>query len=278
MDAAEVPLPNFLIIGAQKSATRWLRINLGKHPDIYTAPAEPSYFNLRWEQGPDWYRTQFPDWSGERFVGEATPGYMILRQKPDEVAARIDRDLPDVRLLALLRNPVDRLYSAFVHHMRRGRIATDADLLDRVGQVDPPFDPQQLVAGGLYAASLEPYLQTFGDRLRVFLHDDLLDDPARIYGEALRHIGAPETYRPEDLEDVVFSRRPLEGSSYMGEDGGKRQLTEDERQQLFRYFESDVQRLEELLGRDLSLWRPRPHSQDDPARSGDPAWGGDRSA
>ena len=76
-------LPTFVIIGAQKCATRWLRMNLGKHPDIYTARSELAFWNTekRVERlGLDWYRHQFEGRKGEPIVGEATPGYMIWRR------------------------------------------------------------------------------------------------------------------------------------------------------------------------------------------------------
>ena len=105
----ELPLPNFLVIGAQKSATRWLRLNLGRHPEVFTADHEIGFFNDigRYDgAGPQWYREQFSGWAGEPHVGEATPGYMFWRHHPDRLAARIDETLPGVRLIAILRSEV----------------------------------------------------------------------------------------------------------------------------------------------------------------------------
>ena len=68
----EPPLPTFLIIGAQKSATRWLRFNLGLHPDVYVAPSEIEFFNNRNrynDLGVSWYRAQFEGSAGEPIVG-----------------------------------------------------------------------------------------------------------------------------------------------------------------------------------------------------------------
>jgi len=163
MSTRRPPLPTFIIIGAQKSATRWLRQNLGCHPDIFTAPREVKYFNHPERVaalGTDWYRAQFEGWAGEPVSGEATPGYLMLGHHPHEVATRIKAAVPDVRLIALLRNPMDRAYSAFVHHKRAERIRPGARLLDTVRSCAPEDDWMGIVTGGWYAASLGPFLGT----------------------------------------------------------------------------------------------------------------------
>lgn len=250
---ARSPLPTFLIIGAQKSATRWLRINLGEHPEIFTAPAEVHYWNntnrVR-KLGLDWYREQFADWRGERVVGEATPGYMIWRHHPAEVARRIKRHLPETRLLAILRNPLDRANSAMLHHIRRGRLDPSSRLIDVVRERTPPEkDRFCLVSGGWYAASLAPFAKHFGEQLLVLLHDELLDAPDEVYRRALQHVGAEDDFVPSSLCEVRFS-----GST--GEGARRSAMTPEERVELWGYFRDDVARLEKLLGRDLSGWRP----------------------
>jgi Sulfotransferase domain len=247
---AAPPLPTFIIIGAQKSATRWLRQNLGKHPDIFTAPREVKYFNhtKRVAQlGPDWYRAQFDGWAGEPVVGEATPGYMMLGHGPADVARRIRATVPDVRLIAVLRNPVDRAHSALVHHKRAGRIHPRAGLLETVRRCRPEEDWMGIVTGGWYAVSLQPFVELFGDRLLVLLHDDIGPDPRAVFAGALRHVGAAPDFVPTSLERVVFSNRD-------GGDAGTVASAEDWAE-LFEYFRDDVDRLERLLGRDLSIWR-----------------------
>lgn len=253
-----LPLPTFLIIGAQKSATRWLRMHLGKHPEVFTVDAELTFFNssVRFEQGLDWYRTKFEGWAGEPIVGEATPAYMMWRANPARTAARIDESLPGVRLMALLRNPVDRTYSAFIHHMQRDRIPADADLLEWVRSVAPKHDKLGVIAGGWYAESLAPYFAKFGERLRVFLHDDVVERPEQTYAHALEHIGASPGFLPKELQRIRHSGKPPETSPYAEGGGGRRELTPEERAEIYAYFRRDVEWLEELLGRDLSFWRP----------------------
>jgi hypothetical protein len=249
--AGEPPLPTFIVIGAQKSATRWLRQNLGRHPDIFTAPREVKYFNHPKRVatlGLDWYRAQFEGWAGEPITGEATPGYMMLGHRPAEVAARVAATVPDVRLVALLRNPVDRAYSAFVHHKREQRVHPRARLLDTVRSCAPEDDWMGIITGGWYAASLQPFLDVFGDHLLVLLYDDIRPDPRRVFDCAVRHVGAAPGFLPPSLERVVFSNQRAAEL-----DAGP---SAAERCELFEYFRDDVDRLEAILGRDLSMWRP----------------------
>jgi hypothetical protein len=251
MDRPDPPLPTFLIIGAQKSATRWLRTNLGKHPDVYTTPSELSFFNhqqkvRRW--GLDWYRQQFEGWDGEPVLGEATPGYMIPRHDPMATAKRIDRDLPDVRLIALLRNPIDRAESALRHHARRGRIPARTKLTKAAKSRRGSVRHLGLVQAGLYAECLRPYSRRFGDRLLVLLHDDVVNDPQYVYRRTLQHIGAEPSYLPPELAEVVFSnRKPAEATEA---------LTYEERCEMWGYFKDDVRRLQRMIGRNLSIWNP----------------------
>ncbi|MEJ7583617.1 MAG: hypothetical protein WKF43_05885 [Acidimicrobiales bacterium] len=111
----------------------------------------------------------------------------------------------------------------------------------------PEQDWLGLVDGGRYAASLEPFLSRFGDRLLILLHDDIRDGPRSGYEQALDHIGATGGYLPPGLADVVSSN--LQG----GEAGPA--ISAEDRAQLFELFSEDVARLETMIGRDLSMWR-----------------------
>jgi hypothetical protein len=218
---------------------------------VFAPGNEPQFFNNRKyfeDLGTDWYRAQFAGWSGERFVGEATPGYMMLRHHPDVIAARIKETIPDARMLAILRNPVDRTRSAMVHFIKRELIPPEADLMELVRSTPPKRDKLGLIVGGLYAASLEPFRATFGDQLTVLLHDDLRDHARGVYEHALRHIGAAPGFVPADLEEVVWSNQHI---------APRRELTPAERSELYEFFAADIDALSELIGRDLGMWRPK---------------------
>lgn len=254
MEPLVLPLPTFLIIGAQKSATRWLRLNLGLHPEIFTSSREIEFFNNgdRFEaDGEAWYRQQFEGWNGERIVGEATPGYMFWRHRPGLVAERIQQMLPDVRLIATLRNPIDRAQSAMVHHIEGKSLPGDSILVDLVKSVPPERDKLGIIVGGWYAASLEPYQERFGDRLLVVLHDDVDDDPRGVYDQALRHVGTEPNFVPPEFERVRFSHQ-----QHASNEPGRQPLTLDERREIWEYYAEDVAKLEKMIGRDLSIWDP----------------------
>ncbi len=246
--------PTFVIIGAQKSATRWLRINLGLHPEIFTARSEIHFWNNahRVEKlGFEWYGEQFEGWKGESIVGEATPGYMFWRHQPELVAQRLKDHHPGVKVIAILRNPVDRAQSALKHQIRRKRIPAKSRLLDVVRERGAPESEWFcFVSGGWYGASLAPYVEHFGDQLLVLFHDDVTADPARPFRAALEHVGADPGFTPPDLSHVVFSNQ-------VGREGRKNQLTADDRVELWEYFREDVARLEQMLGVDLSHWAPQ---------------------
>jgi Sulfotransferase domain len=252
-DRVELPLPTFLIIGAQKSATRWLRQNLGEHPDIFTSPYEIGFFNSpkRFESlGVGWYREQFVGWDGEPIVGEATPGYMMWRHEPSVVAKGIKDTIPDVRLIAILRNPVDRANSALVHHIKHERLHPRSSLVDLARERPADRDRLGLVAGGWYAASLQPYQSLFGEQLCVMLHDDIRDDPGTAYEIALHHVGASPGFVPQNLHELVYSNQQGESSLW------KRDVSPAERETLRGYFRDDLRKLEQMIGRDLSVWEP----------------------
>lgn len=254
---AQGPFPTFLIIGAQKSATSWLVVNLNKHPDVFVAERELHFFNHRYREGVAWYRSQFQKRSSEKAVGESTPGYMMWREQPRITAARIDGLLPDVRPIALLRNPIDRAYSAFIHHMVKGRVPTEADLLQTIRKMPPDRDTMSLISGGWYSESLDPYMRRFGDRLLVLLQEQVRHDPEGLYAQICRHIGVDDEYRVPGLRDVQFSNQPPPTSIYATPHGsGRKSLSPEVQEQLWRYFEDDVRRLEKILGADLSAWRP----------------------
>jgi len=111
-------LPNFIICGTQKGGTSALYYFLKKHPEIYLPPKkEVHYFDLNYQKGLKWYEKHFKGASSKyKAIGEASPSYMYLEEVPE----RIHEVLPDVKLIFILRNPVDRAYSHYWHEVKLG--------------------------------------------------------------------------------------------------------------------------------------------------------------
>ena len=126
-------LPNFLILGAQKAGTTSLFDYLGQHPEVYPSPIKETHFfdhgGVRQTYagpvripGPkikslEEYEGLFDGVRDEKAVGEATPTYLYL----PGVAERIRHHVPEARLIAILRDPVERAYSGYQHAVRNGR-------------------------------------------------------------------------------------------------------------------------------------------------------------
>jgi hypothetical protein len=212
------PLPDFLVIGAQKAGTTALYAYLRWHPGI-TGPSwkEVSFFDRHWWRGESWYRGHFPLRSGGKLVGEASPSYLFHPLAPERARAMV----PDARLVAVLRNPVDRAYSQYQHAVALGRESLSFDPApaaegDRTqGEVDRLVaDPRAFsrewwdhtyAARGLYAEQLERWLAVFPrERLLVVTTDELGERPAETYASILAFLGAP----PHELDDYprVFDR------------------------------------------------------------------------
>ncbi|MEO8394341.1 MAG: sulfotransferase domain-containing protein, partial [Chloroflexota bacterium] len=117
--SAQRQLPYFIVIGAQKGGTTSLIWNLGDHPQIKRALAkEIHFFDLNFSRGEDWYRAYFPPQTSRTISGEATPAYLFY----PFIAERIAQLVPNVKLIALLRDPVSRAYSHIQMEARKGRV------------------------------------------------------------------------------------------------------------------------------------------------------------
>ena len=250
LTARRRPLPDFLVIGAQKAGTTALYAYLRWHPGI-AGPSwkEVSFFDRHWWRGEAWYRGQFPLRAGERLVGEASPSYLFHPLAPERARAVV----PGAKLVALLRDPVDRAYSQYQHEVALGReplsfedaLAAEDERL--VGEVERLIaDPRAFsrawwdhtyTARGRYAEQLERWLEAFpSEQLLVVRTEDLGERPAETYASILAFLGA----EPHELPDYprVFDRdyEPMRAET---------------RAALAATFAEPNRRLEALLGREL---------------------------
>ncbi len=198
------PLPDFLILGAQKSGTTALYAYLRRHPEI-TGPAwkEVSYFDRHYRRGPAWYRGNFPLRAHGAIVGEASPSYLFHPLAPGRAAAL----LPNALLIALVRDPADRAHSHYHHEVALGREELPfEEALEReeerlAGELDRMHDDSgyfshawwnhTYLARGRYADQLARWLDHFPrERLLVLSNEELAERPVETYARVLAFLGA----------------------------------------------------------------------------------------
>ena len=248
-------LPDYLIIGAQKSGTTSLYRYLLHHPDVVPArQKEVHFFDRQFDRGPGHYRSFFPlratlapipGVRSRRITGEASPSYLVDPPVAERAAALV----PDARLIAVLRDPVERAYSHYRHKVRNSletlpfAEALDAEA-DRLAGNVPGVGPAEAlehfsyVTRGLYAAQLERWLAVFPrEHLLVLDSQDLFVDPERVYQRVVDFLRLPEAALP----DVKIYNR--HGPSSAVDDTVRRRLEET--------FAEPNRRLKDLVGIDF---------------------------
>jgi hypothetical protein len=274
--AGDRALPNFLIIGAMRSGTTSLTRYLRSNPQVFMAqPKELHYFDFEFDRGVDWYRRHFDESGGVRAVGEATPNYLYLAEAMPRLAALV----PDARLVAILRNPVDRAYSHYWHNRSVGREELSfEDALtaeaERIRSDDPhPRAYWSYVDRGRYVHQLRRIEDLYPrDSLQVLLFEDLLSEPERTYRSMCRFIGADPDHRPPELGEAVngfvtFRSRTLRSLTQHMPKSARRAvgrlnarsesyppMSAAARERLAEGFRADNAALAGWLGRDLVEW------------------------
>lgn len=250
--SGERGLPAFIIIGAQKAGTTSLFKYLRQHPNILPAhKKEVKFFDCNFGRGLNWYRSHFPyasELQEGRITGEASPHYLSHPLAPQRVASI----LPDVKLIALLRNPVERAYSHYQLNVRRRRErlsfaealeqeeARLGDILQRIrsGEEVPLFNflHYAYTYKGMYAEQLENWLAVFPrEQILILKSEDLFTNPAAVFAQVLAFLGLPP-WEPKHFEKYNTGR-------YTGMDP-------EIRQRLLEFYQPHNQRLYQLLGVD----------------------------
>jgi hypothetical protein len=244
------PLPDLIVIGAMKCGTTAVHRYLDRHPDIAMARAkEVNFFNGaqqpaqhppeqsadwrsgRWHRGTGWYADQFDPEAPLR--GESSPAY--TSPSFPEVPARMAKVVPDVRLVCLVRDPVDRAVSQYAHHRHDGA--------ERRPLADAVLDPDsQYLERSRYAERLAPYLVHFpAEQVHVVVQERLAADPVPTITDLLEHVGADPGWR-----DDAWEHRVHRGAPPAYDDAFRARVLDA--------VEDDVAALRELLDDPLAEW------------------------
>jgi len=264
-------LPKFLCIGAQKAGTTWLHNMLRQNPKIFLpAIKELHFFDVErnFERGRQWYAQHFSGADPSQAVGEVTPGYLWASQvsvdgKPlsrainwfrAETPARVYRLLgKDVKLIVLLRDPVDRAVSAYFHHMGRGRV-------DRNESILAAGRRHGIIQMGFYSRHLSRWLDVFGrDNLWIGFYEEVLFEPKAWLPSIERFIGVEantETVNSRQVYNQRLRYETREDGIYLTFTPGivkrpTRVILAKEIEQLHDRYHGDVKELARMIDRPL---------------------------
>jgi hypothetical protein len=254
-------LPDFLIIGAQKCGTTSLYNNLTRHLNVRPAfVKEVRYFNNHFDKGINWYKAHYPSilykflinkLNGHDFItGEGEPSYLPNPIVPQRVFDLI----PEVKLIVMLRNPVDRAYSHYNHRLHNGReklsfeevVKLDKEKLKngwenletgdykRLGTMHYSYLPR-----GIYINQLKIWMDIFPkEQFLIIKAEDFFSDTATIFNKVLEFLNLP-------YSDLVTFKKSNTGKY-------KKKMSATMRQDLINYFYPFNQRLYEYLDTDFA--------------------------
>ena len=273
--------PTFIVIGPGKSGTSWLYEIFGNHPKVGMSSAkETLFFESEFERGLNWYAKFFRGLDSSEYdaIGEISNTYIFSPL----AAKRIFQSFPEMKIIATLRNPIDRAFSHFLFERRNGKLSDD---FDKALEQRP-----DLLTRGLYNSHLEPYYRYSQPEQRLILiYDDMLKDVVtyansifqflnvtgsldegilrrRVLGASearnrtiarfavnagllVRRLGFPEVV-------TVLKNTPIAKSLFRPIDPTRKpQMSKDTRVRLQEFFRSDVEQLSQRLDRDLvTMW------------------------
>jgi hypothetical protein len=187
-------LPNLLVIGGLKCGTTSLHHYLNLHPEIeMSRPKELNFFvaELNWPLGRDWYASHFDP--GATVRGESSPHY-TNRPRFEGVADRIGSMLGEPRLIYVVRDPIDRMLSHYLHNVGGGY--EERELTDALADPDSSY-----VARSRYAYQLEPFLDRFGPkRIEVVTREELKGDRPATMARVFAFLEVDPTFTSEQFE------------------------------------------------------------------------------
>lgn len=291
--------PNFFIVGAPKAGTTSLYEYLRKIPSIYMSPVkEPFYFLPSSSLLPagirisdkEKYLKLFHGAIGYKAIGEASPAYLIH----PESARLISNEVPNAKIIIILRDPIERAFSHYLMSMHYGENlsfidAVKTEIANRSTKRVPGEFHRQYIAQGLYYTNVRRYFDTFGkENVKVLIFEEFVQDSKQALQEVLKFLNVDfesipdavkETHNPylavrnrplvkllshlywagerySIVSQIIRMLLPIKSLVYKlaFKRDSKPRITQEERAFLEEIFYEDVQRLSLLLGRPLP-WR-----------------------
>ena len=269
---------DFVIIGAQKSGTTSLAYRLSQHPQInFCKHKEPNFFSKSddWQLQLSEYH-QLYEFSAAKILGEASTTYSWFPQYP-HTANNLFAYNPDIKIIYIMRQPVERVISHYTHRLLRARTKSDQDL--------EVFENPIYVNRSRYAMQLKPYLELFPrESILLLTLEEFSSQPAKSHKMISEHLGIDEAgFQSIDLTPQYASmtrtgdkkikkaltpvarlfplkvRNALRGP-FVYQLDSKIAFSEETKKLLWQLLENDVEAIENLMSRKLDVWRQAPYS------------------
>lgn len=290
-----MPLPTFLVIGANKAGTTSMHNYLHQHPEIFMSPIkEPMFFIFDGKETPDDspdritkkayiinhiedYKRLFAKAGSSKARGESSTAYL----SNSYIANHIKFYAPNIKLICILRNPIDRAYSGYRFHVGEGieKRTFKVAMMQQLDRKTKIHKPQAYFHLGLYAQHIERYIQEFGSsNMKVYLYEEWCDSPQFVLRDIYQYLDVDPDFINDfsrkhkvsiknDLGYITWHR--ISQSSWMrllpqkyllsirnfvtGK-LNRSQLTPSIRKRLVQYYSDDIKKLEGIIHRDLNHW------------------------
>lgn len=293
--------PNFFVVGAGRCGTTSLHHLIGQHPDVFVrTPKSPNFFAShiaqptwetpvaramasRWVSDETKYRSLFDGVTDERAIGDVSPVYL----QATDISRRLHEAHPDAKIIAILRDPIERAHAHFLGRRRDG-IETCSTFEQRVNLERSAPLPDEVAFGhllgcGRYHHFLADYVRRFGAaQVKVLLYEDFLRDPTALLSDIFSFLDVDAEFRADvstrlnrtgiiahrptrelwtrsaRLRTALRPRLPAGVRHAIGRrvlaDIDRPELDPALRRSLVPIFESDIRSLEVVIDRDLSHW------------------------
>jgi len=227
-------VPDFIIVGGMKCGTSSLFNYLNQHPRLFgSCYKELRYFSHDeyYSKGEKWYRSHFPivkKLPGGSLTFEASPDYLASPETPE----RMQKLIPDVKIIALLRNPTERAISHYFHSIKKGW--RQDEILNAMKVEDIIFKQR-----GLYKKQLQGYYNLFpAENIRVIGSEIFFENPVDTLKEVYSFLGVDPDIKISDLSprQVGFNREPVDTAVH---------------EYLDNYYKTFNQELFDFIGRDF---------------------------
>ncbi|RLA50525.1 MAG: hypothetical protein DRR42_12855 [Gammaproteobacteria bacterium] len=261
-------LPNFIIIGGQRCATGWIAQCLRDHPEIFMAQDETRFFDWNFSNGTGWWENNyFHSIHNETVIGEKTANYLTDENAPQ----RIHDTLPHAKIICCVRNPVERLYSAYM--MKASRNPELKRLtLEKLIQAEP-----DLLERGRYSKHLKRYYRLLPKKnILTLLYDDKQLNPLQFIKSIYKFLGVNSNFKPKSLnmqtkpgarenkhklitalsKKLLNNRSPFRKiySALRTPSSPPNPWTAEEIVFLHETYNEEIINLEQLIGKNLSGW------------------------